>query len=148
MKRLIRLIALLAWMGLIFCLSAQPAAESTETSNTAALFLYEILHFLFRESAPSATEFMARFAQPIRKLAHFTEFMILGILFYVNFSDRKRAFLYGLKGSVVYAILDEIHQLFVANRFCSIGDMLIDSSGAFFGVFLCHLIFQKWKKRN
>ena len=133
MKRLIRLIALLAWMGLIFCLSAQPAAESTETSNTAALFLYEILHFLFRENAPSATEFMARFAQPIRKLAHFTEFMILGILFYVNFSDRKRAFLYGLTGSVVYAILDEIHQLFVPERACAFMVMCIDACGVAVG---------------
>lgn len=148
MKRLIRLIALLAWMGLIFFLSAQPAAESAETSNTAALLLYEVLHLLFGESAPSVTEFMTRFAQPIRKLAHFTEFMILGILLYVNFNEKRRPFLYASIASVSYATFDEIHQYFVPNRCCSLWDILIDSSGALFGVFLCHLVYTKWKRRN
>ena len=48
----------------------------------------------------------------------------------------------------IYAITDEIHQYFVPNRCCSLWDILIDSSGALFGVFLCHLVYTKWKRRN
>ena len=148
MKRLFRLIPLFLWMGLIFFLSAQPAGESAETSNAAALILYRVFSLLFGDAMLPVAEFMLRYAQPIRKLAHFTEFMILGILMYVNLSDHGRALPYSLCLSVIYAVSDEIHQLFVENRYCSLGDILIDSCGVFCGVFLCHLIFGKWRKRN
>lgn len=141
------MVLLLMWMGLIFYLSAQPAGESTETSNAAALILYRMCSFFFGNII-STEEFMLRYAQPIRKLAHFTEFLILGFLMHLNLDGHERTFGHSICLSVLYAISDEFHQLFVENRYCSIGDILIDSSGAVCGVLLFHLIFGKWKKRN
>lgn len=38
--------------------------------------------------------------------------------------------------SLVYAVSDELHQLFVPGRACSVSDFLIDSAGIFLSTFL------------
>ena len=151
MKKTVKLLILLFWMGLIFYFSAQPAPESEETSNLVAEIIYRIYSFLLANNASlTQSEFMARFIQPIRKLAHFTEFMILAVLIFINViedRDSKIYFTSFLLGSL-YAVSDEIHQLFVPNRYCSIYDMLIDSAGCLLGIMICHLIYERWKKAH
>lgn len=150
-KKTVKLLILLLWMGLIFYFSAQAAPESEETSNLAAEFIYRIYSFLLADNASlSRSEFMMRFIQPIRKLAHFSEFMILTVLIFINvieYQDEKIYLASFLLGSL-YAVSDEIHQLFVENRFCSVYDMLIDSAGCLLGIAICHLIYERWKKAH
>ena len=82
MKKYLKLLILIAWMSLIFFFSAQPQLESEETSNLVAELIYRIYAFIMAGSAHlGQSEFMALYIQPIRKLAHFSEFMILGILY-------------------------------------------------------------------
>lgn len=70
-----------------------------------------------------------------RKLAHFTEYAILGFLAARAFlSSPRRAissrwFLISLTIIVVYALMDEYHQSFVPTRTGSIYDSLIDIAG-------------------
>ena len=142
---------LVLWMAMIFLMSAEPGAESTETSNLVAGIIYGFYDFVWHGASHlSESEFMALYLQPIRKLAHFTEFMILGILLYINIREyrKDKAFLYSLICSALYALSDEIHQLFVVNRYCSLKDMCIDTAGALFGICLCHLVYSRWKKRH
>ena len=136
-------------MALIFYMSAQPQLESEATSNLATELLYKIYSFLFPGGIP-LSDFFARYGQFIRKLAHFTEFMLLGILIRTNYLEyrKDRTFLFPLLLAAVYAVSDEIHQLFVAGRYCSIKDMLIDSSGAFLGILICHLVEKGWKRKE
>ena len=68
-----------------------------------------------------------------RKLAHATEFGILNLLLFralrgyeVNF---KKALLWSLAFTVLYAISDELHQYFVPLRECRWQDMAQDSLG-------------------
>ena len=146
MKRTIKAVLLLLWMGMIFYFSAQPAADSTVTSNSTAMLLYRIYRFLGLHGA-SEYDFLETYMPVIRKTAHLIEFMILGILVTVNVREykNKNALLWTLLLSSAYAISDELHQLFVINRSCEIRDMLIDCLGAYVGIFLCHM-FYEWKK--
>ena len=72
----------------------------------------------------------------VRKAAHFTEFMALGICLVLNVTDVLRikgrnlgmaAIWFGawLMGTA-YAVTDEIHQYFVPERACAFTDVLID----------------------
>lgn len=126
------------WMALIFYMSSQPASESSNTSN----FVSDVLFRLFFNHFFTQSDFIERYAPLIRKLAHFCEFMILGILVYINLKEYnvRNIMAYTIIFSSLYAISDEIHQLFVLNRHCSIVDMAIDISGAIIGILFIHLI--------
>ena len=72
-----------------------------------------------------------------RKIAHLTEYALLGILTARAFRGssreglRERWFLASLGLVVVYALLDEYHQSFVPSRTGTIYDSLIDIAGGF-----------------
>jgi VanZ family protein len=71
----------------------------------------------------------------IRKLAHFTEYAILGALWFrgLTRSDLARsptAAWLALLISVACAVADETHQAFVPSRTASLRDVLLDSTGA------------------
>jgi VanZ family protein len=65
----------------------------------------------------------------IRKVAHFTEYAILGFLAARAFRTSPRWFLISAVLIVVYALLDEYHQSFVPSRTASIFDSFIDMAG-------------------
>ena len=147
MKKYVKLLALFIWMGVIFFMSAQNEPESEETSNFVTEIIYWIYAFFVKDPI-NGLDFIERYAGIIRKLAHFTEFMILGILSVINAEEfgLKHYELYGACFAILYAISDEFHQLFVENRYCSFKDVLIDSSGILCGILLYHLYRKKWKK--
>ena len=68
----------------------------------------------------------------LRKIAHTAEFALLGALLLRALRDERAAF----AGGVLYAITDEIHQLFVQGRHGSPLDVVIDSVGVAVGVLL------------
>ena len=149
MKKGFRIVFLLAWMALIFYMSSQPQLDSEASSNLATELIYRVYSFLFPSGHFELEEFFARYGHFIRKLAHFTEFMILGILAKVNYEGyyKTNTILYPLLFSMLYACSDELHQLFVPGRFCAFKDVMIDSSGAFVGILLYHLITSRWKRK-
>jgi len=71
----------------------------------------------------------------VRKLAHLTEYAIMGFLAARAFSTsfygplRRHWFLVALLLIVIYSLLDEYHQSFVPSRTASIYDSMIDSVG-------------------
>ena len=50
----------------------------------------------------------------------------------------RKAMVFSLWTCALYAVSDEIHQLFVSGRSCQLTDVLLDSAGAFVG----HLLYQ------
>lgn len=88
----------------------------------------------------------------IRKLAHFTEYAILGITlayFYLSRSKQNKYLLLALLQGVITAVIDESIQLLVPNRAGLITDVLIDTSGVVFGILVFYLIFRnKFKSKN
>jgi len=73
----------------------------------------------------------------IRKSAHFIEFFILEVFILLMISSFKiidfKCFILSILFCLLYAISDEVHQLFVINRSASIIDVLIDYTGSLFG---------------
>ncbi|MGD9276459.1 MAG: VanZ family protein [Candidatus Pacearchaeota archaeon] len=50
--------------------------------------------------------------------------------------------------SIIYAILDEAHQIFISNRFASFNDIITDSLGIFFSILIYTFIDYKTKQEN
>lgn len=88
----------------------------------------------------------------VRKTAHFTEYAILGALFYLNVIQLPKLNLYPKKillpifFSFLYACTDEIHQIFVPGRSAQFRDILIDTLGASFGATITYLTIKFFAK--
>lgn len=79
----------------------------------------------------------------IRKLAHFTEYAILGlVLAYFYKSKTNKYLLFALLQGVITAIIDESMQLLVPNRAGLLTDVLIDTSGVLFGLLVFYIIYK------
>mgnify|MGYP002535108124 FL=1 len=131
---------MLLWMLLIFLMSSFDATESTNQSN----FIVNIITDIFKIENIELLSFI------IRKLAHFTEYLILGFLTInmLNKNDISKKYLLSILICIIYATSDEIHQIFVPGRACQIRDILIDSIGSITGVYLYKLINTKILKNN
>lgn len=94
--------------------------------------------------------------KPIRKLAHFTIYMILGIavMNYMNTykMDNKRRIILTIIVGMLYATSDEIHQFFVPGRSAEVRDVCIDTLGVICGVIIATIvkntIFDKISSEN
>ncbi|WP_034638784.1 VanZ family protein [Desulfofalx alkaliphila] len=122
------------WMALIFHLSHQPATVSNELSTG----ITELIVKTVEKIAPNAEFDIRSFNNIVRKNAHFFAYLVLGMLV-INALRRSgvpgyRSVLITLGICVLYAISDEIHQLFIPGRSGEVRDVLIDSTGASLGV--------------
>lgn len=119
-----------AIMIFIFSMSSANGEESSEMSNSLLLKIAEL----------TGIEISSHF---VRKAAHFCEFALLSFLLtnavFATFKNKK-AGLFAFPCACLYAVTDELHQLFSEGRACSVKDMLIDSAGALLGAVLCSLI--------
>lgn len=124
------------WMAIIFYLSHQPASESSELSVGISALIIKAIDLL---PIPFHID-MQFFHFFIRKSAHFFAYFILGVLLFNAFNVSNVQQLKGCLSSIgiciIYAISDEVHQLFIPGRSGQISDVLIDSSGATVGIIL------------
>lgn len=151
MKKSIFAVLLVIWMAFIFSMSSQNSEVSSNTSGgTIKVILSTVPKFT--EQPEEVQEDVVENLQFItRKSAHFIAYMILGILSILIFSkfekiNKKPQFAFLL--CVVYAISDEIHQLFVPGRSGQLRDVMIDSSGSFVGIALVLLCIKILKRRK
>jgi VanZ family protein len=116
----------IAWGGLIFCLST----SAFSAVNTATV-IDPILRLILPGISAAAIDVGHML---VRKCAHFTEY---GILFWLLIRGpmAERPYL-ALMLCVVYALSDEGHQAFVPGRTASLYDVALDSTGALFSHFL------------
>lgn len=126
MKKKVSLILLILWMIFIFVMSSFNANDSGNQSGIIVSFISSIFNI-------SDTKLLSLI---IRKSAHFTEYFILGILSINYIIKYKKNIKYSYLMCIIYAISDEIHQIFVSGRSCQITDIFIDSVGAIIGITL------------
>lgn len=139
-KNKLSILLVFLWMFLIFLMSSFDATESANQSN----FIVNIITNIFKIENIEVLSFI------IRKLAHFTEYLILGLLTInmLNKNDISKKYILSILICVIYATSDEIHQIFVPGRACQLRDILIDSIGSITGVYLYKLINTKILKNN
>ena len=141
------------WMGFIFFLSHQEAGSSSQLSSGITRTLFNIIN----STLPWLDLELDFFHFLVRKGAHFTAYLILGILLAMAMKplDRKAYFSIFLL-CVLYAISDEFHQTFISGRSGEVRDVLIDSTGSLTGILVyagASLIsvkrrFQETRKEN
>lgn len=115
-----RWLPLLAWMGLIFFLSAQPDLPHPETGWADLLF---------------------------SSGAHAFVFGVLAVLWARALGQRKHAWLPALGLTLLYALSDEFHQAFVPGRTPDALDVLCDGLGAALALALA-LALWGWRGRR
>lgn len=129
--KLFRIISI-AIMILIFWFSHQNGEESLKQSNF-------ILQYL--------KEFLDIFNLDIRKLAHFTIYLILGSSYFLSFKSLdKKSVIISITLTFLYACTDEFHQGFVPGRGPALKDVFIDTLGGSLGIVLIFLFFNSNKK--
>lgn len=131
--------AVLLWMAVIFCLSAQVAQKSSSLSGSTVRKVVEITEPGFRQLPALDQEGIVESYQHVaRKTAHTLAYMALGVLcmtalLQYSLINRVR-FAVALAVCVGYAGSDEVHQLFVAGRSGQLIDVCIDAGGALVGI--------------
>lgn len=131
-KRLFNLFLIILWAFLIFYLSNQNGSDST---NLTENFIFKIF------GINSYTNILFIF---IRKIAHFTEYLILGMLVYnfINSFNIDNKIIISILLCSIYAATDEFHQIFIIGRECKLLDVLIDTFGSITGIIIIK-IFSK-----
>lgn len=141
-------------MILIFYFSSQPADDSTKVSNHVGEFFCRLFIPDFNEKpAEEQIELIASIDHTVRKCAHAGEYMLLGILcsttLLVWFSKKRSLLiLSGWMIAVIYAVSDEVHQIFVPGRAFMVTDILIDSAGALIGVLIVAVVVRESRRRS
>lgn len=152
-RKRICLILAVCWMAVIFTFSARNADLSTQDSMSIGILFGRFIVPSFAEmDSQMQVSFADMIDHPIRKMAHAAEYAVLGFLLTGSYADtnRKRFSRFCIPAGLgaLYAVSDELHQLFVPGRSCELTDMLIDSSGVILGTLFGLLIFVYWKSRK
>ena len=141
--RITRYAPLILWTAVIFTASTTAGA-----SQNTSIIIRPLLEWLF-PAAPAAT--LDIYHGYIRKLAHFTEYGVLGFLAARAFWYSSRAilrkfwFVWAFLFVAFVASFDEYNQSFNAARTGSIYDSLIDASSGLFAIAVFY-IFNLRKK--
>ena len=141
-----------ALMAAIFVMSAQDGSESASLSGGFAGRAADLLFPGFSGKSDAERYAALEAAQHlVRKSAHFCEYALLGLLFCralsYRISRRLCCAAAALSAAALYAVSDEVHQLFVPGRSCQLSDMLLDTLGAAAGIAFLFLIRHIVKRR-
>ena len=154
---LLGFIPMIIVMAVIFLFSAMPGDESGEASGG---IIKAFIRLFGKDSASVSDRLFRLLNLIIRKIAHFTEYGVLGAcsVFCVagfkagerlkNVSESRVTFFVGWGIAILYAITDEIHQYFVLGRYGTWTDVLIDSAGAITGILIFRAIVKKHLRRK
>ena len=145
MKKSIFIVLLVLWMGFIFSMSCENAEESSNTSGQTIKVVLSTVPEFEKQPEEVKVNIIEELQFIVRKSAHFIGYMILGILasgLILYYGNINKKYLLAFLICVIYAISDEIHQLFVPGRAGQVRDVLIDSAGSLLGIIIV-MAFEK-----
>lgn len=158
-KGIVFLLLSVLWMTVIFMFSAQTGEVSDKQSGFLTDLVCKLIPFELSDSGINTLTFI------IRKAAHFTEYAVLGALYFEtvhsfraykkkerNYRNGRRAawktVLFTTALCMLYAMSDEFHQSFTAGRSPAVRDVIIDTCGGFAGSMLVLLMVNIAAKKN
>ena len=140
-KHIIRYILIICVIVLcckIFSFSNQNGESSKNTSSRFTVVILKIFNIEKDEIAVQI------FDPLVRKVAHFSVYMLLGILLMCTSETFKWQRVYKFDFSTMFAFLfasgDELHQRFVPGRSGEFADVCLDTMGAMIGVLIVLII--------
>jgi VanZ family protein len=149
-KRILPWALVIFWMALIFYLSHQPAVESSGLSTSITRKIAEIIEKI----APNIGLNLESLNHIVRKNAHFFVYLVLGTFVAHGVKNSGvssfKVITVALLICILYAISDEIHQLYIPGRSGEVRDVIIDSAGSLVGILGLNSIekHQRNKKRH
>lgn len=141
MKRvIISIILVLLWMGFIYYMSSM---NSDDSNNVSIGVIDSIVDTSTKDD--NDVDIMNTI---IRKMAHASIYLVLGILVLnvfisINKNITYKHVIFTIIICLIYAISDEIHQLYVIGRTGRILDVFIDSIGSIIGSIILFKIKNK-----
>ena len=133
-------IAVAIWMVGIFMFSAENAEESLETSDGIVDVVVEKVTEDVKNEMTSEEydSLRMKISTVVRKCAHFSVYLVLGVLVTLalgrHISKGAKLVMFSQLWCSLYAVSDEVHQIFVPGRAGRILDVMIDSAGALCGI--------------
>lgn len=132
--KIIFIIIALCWMGVIFYFSSQNGNTSSGMSNKITQFIIRIFVPHFSDlTDQEQIRMITNISYIVRKLAHYSEYAILGLFLFLAVSSftKRQNYVFIISGlvGILYAISDEFHQSFVSDRTPMVKDVIIDSIG-------------------
>ena len=149
--RIVSILLTAAWMAVIFYMSSQTADDSDLLSSGICYRICKIFVKGFEEMDMSVRlEMAASISFIVRKTAHFTEYTLLGILLSCSFRSfgTGKPLLWPAFTGFLYAVSDEMHQLFISGRSGQIRDVCIDTAGVILGVIIVSFIAKCLKRKH
>ena len=151
--KVVKICFLVLWMALIFSFSNQRDVESSKVSDGFIDRTVVKIYKVFNENITKEkeSEIIEKYTYPIRKLAHYTLYFVLGILAFLvvkDYSINKKLIIYSLLICFLYACSDEFHQLFIIGRSASIKDVIIDTFGSLCGISILYAFNKKISKKS
>lgn len=135
-------ICLILWLAGIFFLSSRPTDISLKDS---AWFMEKLgITNSLEQGLDKDNQQIMNLQQYIRKKAHVILFAVLSILFFLSLygyaGKSKKTALISFVFTVLYAVTDEIHQIF-SKRGAQLRDVIVDARGAVWGLMIILIIF-------
>ena len=133
--KIIKMILIIAWMGVVFGFSNQGGTKSSSTSRKVTVAVVQSVSDKTIEENESLIE---KTEKVIRKLAHYTIYTVGGFLImnyaYTTNLKLKEKVLYSIAFGAGYAVTDELHQFFMPGRSARVFDVGIDTLGVITGI--------------
>lgn len=146
-KKILPWFLLVFLMLIIYYLSNQPVGESRDLTKKTLIIAADFIDRFIPIERFKTKGIVTKF----RKSAHY--FLYLAMALIVMFGLKsigmkgKKRIITTLLVCMVFAISDEIHQLFVEGRGAEIGDVVIDTLGALSGIVI-YQAFASFRKRR
>lgn len=151
-KRAILIILLILTFFQIFRFSNQNGEKSSGISRKITTAVTKNVKKIQELDKNKQEEVLGKIEKVIRKLAHFSIYMVVGILMMLLMSTYKIKQLdriaISLITGILYASSDEIHQLFIPGRSAMITDVMIDTLGVFVGITLVGAFWDRGKMHH
>ncbi len=148
-KKIIYVFLVLLCMIIIFLFSSKNSTISNGMSkkliNSGVVFYEKVF-----DKEVDNNYIVNKFNYPIRKLAHYSIYFLLGIFVYnvIYCMKVKYKSIIAFLICFLYASLDEFHQLFVSGRTGQFRDIVIDTLGALTAIIILSLCYKKIAKRS
>lgn len=148
-KKVIKFILIIFWMGLIFSFSNDSGVVSTKKSDGLIIRVVETI--MGRELKDSEKEkWVDYLVVPVRKGAHLFVYLVLGLLIISFLKEcmiiNYKILLLSIFLSFLYACSDEVHQMLVPGRSGQLVDVLLDTFGSSIGIVMYYFIYSKKMK--
>ena len=134
-------------------MSSEPAVISSERSEGISKKIIDFFTSLLRLEGEDKAAVIDKFEHFLRKGAHMFSYLVLSVLtscFALSFEEIKihLGILLSMSFTLVYALSDEIHQLYVVGRAGRLSDVMIDMIGASIGLLLVFFVRRLIKSKK